>query len=793
MSDAPDSYGATASYKYSNALAKKFSALSRYGDPYMLYRKTGDVIHLPRAVCPVGVNDNRSAGQDVKFDCKFTPRTADQTQWVHNSSGFLLAGLSGISQAYTGFGKCLAKGTQVLMHDGRRVNVENVEVGDYLMGPDGERRTVLSTTTGVGPMYRVSPTMGEDFVCNDVHVLSLKKTNVGDNPTLQRCSDMVNVPLDEYLGWPSWKKHIYKLWRTGVEWEPRNLAPMIDPYFMGVLLGDGSTKGSIAVTTADDEIVAEVHRQAALWGLKVRKEDQEDSKSSTYYLSQLEGHAVGGNRLRTAVQSLGLGAAACGDKFIPYRYLTGSREERLQLLAGLIDTDGTHIRTCFDFTVKSRRLADDVAFLARSLGMAATRQTRTGGKVAPNTTYHRVVISGSTHQVPTRLVHKKAPVRVQKKDVLRTGFKVEALGAGDYYGFALDGDHLFLLGDFTVTHNTACSMPVIAAVAKKTLIVCTKEDLMLDDKQWLGSLKTFLNLTDKDIGVVRQDRCDVAGKKVVIGLVHSLSIEGRYPPGTFDDFGLIVWDEVHRVAADTFSNTAFLFRAKLRWGLSATVERSDGKEIILHANIGPTRVKSQPLVIKPKVLHFTSNWHCPRVLRVDPNTGEQKVVRLPHSPGRVTHIIQSLAKDISRNDLICKATMMAYQKKRSIVVFTELLDHIETLRMALKNMGVPWGDMGVYVGGMKAKARDEATVKPITLTTYRMTSEGTNCPWWSCAVFATPRGDVVQIAGRVLREYPDKPQPILIDITDLDSPVFAGYSKSRRNWYRSVGADQVQL
>lgn len=341
--------------------------------------------------------------------------------------------------------------------------------------------------------------------------------------------------------------------------------------------------------------------------------------------------------------------------------------------------------------------------------------------------------------------------------------------------------------------KTAMAMPVIAAVGKKTMIVCTKEDLMLADDQWLGAFKQFLGLTDQDIGIVRQDRCDVAGKKVVIGLINSLAIPDRYPAGTFDDFGLIVWDEVHRVGADTFSNTAFLFPAMLRWGLSATPKRKDGKDIILHAHIGPVRVMGKATEIVPKVLRFKSAWECPRVMRKDPETGKQSVIKLPHSPGRVMHIIKMLANDQLRNDLIVKATKLGYDKKRNIVLFADTLEHLDTLRMGLKAAGVLWDDMGIYKGGLKAQGKKDALSKPLVITTYKMTSEGTNQPRWDFAVFATPHSDVVQIAGRILREFPGKPKPIIVDIDDMDSPVFAGYAASRGRWYRSIGAEIVDL
>jgi superfamily II DNA or RNA helicase len=256
--------------------------------------------------------------------------------------------------------------------------------------------------------------------------------------------------------------------------------------------------------------------------------------------------------------------------------------------------------------------------------------------------------------------------------------------------------------------------------------------------------------------------------------------------------GMVVHN-CHRVPADTFSNTAFLFPAKLRLGLSATPERADGKSIILGAHIGPVRVEWAGTDLIPKILHINSAWKCPMVRRRDPDTGEYRVVQLPHSPGRIGGLMKSFAQDDVRNGLIVEATMMAYRKGRKIVMFTDTLEHVETLRMVLKHNEVPWNEIGIYVGGMKEAARDKAVVKPITITTYKMTSEGTNVPWWDTAVLCTPRSDVVQIVGRVLREYPDKQAPIVIDITDLGSSVLSGYSRSRRRWYTEIGAEQVQL
>ena len=121
-----------------------------------------------------------------------------------------------------------------------------------------------------------------------------------------------------------------------------------------------------------------------------------------------------------------------------------------------------------------------------------------------------------------------------------TGFTVEYVRDDWVYGFQLDGDHLYLLKDFTVSHNTACSMDIIAKVGKKTLVVVTKEDIR---DQWVDAAKKFLGLTDKDIGFIQADKSQVPGKKLVIAMIQSLAKEDRYPAHAMKEFGLAIWDE----------------------------------------------------------------------------------------------------------------------------------------------------------------------------------------------------------------------------------------------------------
>src|SRR5262249_20559183 len=134
------------------------------------------------------------------------------------------------------------------------------------------------------------------------------------------------------------------------------------------------------------------------------------------------------------------------NKHIPHAFLTANRESRLQVLAGLLDTDGYLHAGTFEIATQYDQLATDILFLARSLGLAAYDSVRTKrNQSGYKREYHIITISGDLSVIPTRVARRQASAREQKKDVLVSGISVDAIGEGEYFGFSLDGDHLFLL------------------------------------------------------------------------------------------------------------------------------------------------------------------------------------------------------------------------------------------------------------------------------------------------------------------------------------------------------------
>lgn len=327
-------------------------------------------------------------------------------------------------------------------------------------------------------------------------------------------------------------------------------------------------------------------------------------------------------------------------------------------------------------------------------------------------------------------------------------------------------------------------------VQRKTLVITTKDDIY---KQWLDGAQKFLGLEPHEIGEIRGDKCEVVGTKFVVAMIHSLSKDGKYPDWIGDEFGLVIFDECHRVPADQFQSVVDMFPAKLRLGLSATPSRSDGKEMLVFAHIGPIKAKTEAQLMVPKVLRFTSNWNCPRKIVEDPDTGQKDIVRIPHQPGKTTHMEKIIAADPERNYLLAELIHSAFDKDRKMVVFSTLHDHLKSIhRICGKEFKISGRDMGFYLGAttkQEKEHREREKVKPILFTTYTMMGEGTSIDWLDTCLLAMPRAKVEQPVGRIRREYPDKKQPVVMDVIDSDSPVFLAYSTARAKWYGSIGAE----
>lgn len=338
--------------------------------------------------------------------------------------------------------------------------------------------------------------------------------------------------------------------------------------------------------------------------------------------------------------------------------------------------------------------------------------------------------------------------------------------------------------------KTWCAMDIIAKMGVRTAVVTTKEDII---DQWVEAAKKVLHLSADEIGVWRGDQIPDPKHKLVIGLVQSMS-KGyeRYGHQAYEGFPLLICDEVHRMGAEQFSQAMWWFNGAHRLGLSATPYRKDGRDAVFHAHIGETKVIGKVDTMVPRVLTKDTGWRVPR------NASGNMI---PHTPGKVGHIVKMMSSNLQRNLVLAEFIVAAHKKGRNTIVFSDSLDHLAALHAMCTDHGIPAADIGHYVGlqfytGSKAERkaqREKAKVAKVIMATYKMASEATDIPWLDTCVLGTPRSDVIQIVGRIRREWENKKTPVVFDPVDSSSPVFKKYARSRFRWYDQIGAEVVHF
>ena len=468
-----------------------------------------------------------------------------------------------IMEASGGVGKCLGRGTPVLMFDGSIKPVEQVCDGDLLMGPDSLPRRVRMTTKGVGPLRKIVPIKGDAWVCNDKHVLTVVKEIDGETidvpisecysstlPSSDKPQTYVRGNRDNYrvsaknrsirettffktkedidkikdlvskksiqsvakdLGvsfgtvrnalhrepdkqqehFKFNKNSVVRQIRSGVEFLPKDLP--IDPYLIGLWLGDGASAAP-RITSIDNEIITFCQNIGHLYNVDVAVKPikrKEHIKQISFTTGTKKGQLrISRNVIRTFLKTL----IVNGEKRIPRDYLVNSREKRLALLAGLVDTDGHMSNGGYSITTKFPGLRDDILFLTRSLGFAAYSKDKHIKKY-PDRVYYNVGISGDISVVPCLLPRKQAKPRKQVKNVLKTGFEIQDAGEGEFFGFELDGDGRFLLGDFTVTHNSTIFETLGGEWFCDTAIdIGNKDSQMLAGQYWIIEMAELVSL-----------------------------------------------------------------------------------------------------------------------------------------------------------------------------------------------------------------------------------------------------------------------------------------------------------
>jgi len=351
--------------------------------------------------------------------------------------------------------------------------------------------------------------------------------------------------------------------------------------------------------------------------------------------------------------------------------------------------------------------------------------------------------------------------------------------------------------------KTYVGSSIIQRIGVRSCVITTKEDI-LDD--WKIALSKTLNIDLDQVGEWRGDKVPEKHHHAVVALVQSVC-KGyeRYDQSLYEGFGLVMVDEVQRMGADEFSKAMWHFPAVYRIGLSATPYRKDGKETVFQSHIGTVDVITEEVNLTPKVIMVDTEWEVPEVWQYDAELGKSVFGPLELDWGRVSTVVKHLQDDKRRNKTVVNFLKACVGKGRNIIVFSDNVDHLKIMKQACVDAGLSDTDnmFGYYCGLQaevyekgeltKKEQREKAKVARIIFATYKMASEATNIPWLDTAILTTPKADVVQPVGRILREWEGKQDPLVLDLCDFNHRVLATFAQSRTKWYARIGAEIVRM
>lgn len=354
---------------------------------------------------------------------------------------------------------CLGKDTPILMHDGSIKFVQDIKIGDQVMGADSTPRNVLSVSNGIDKLYEIKPVKGDSWICNSEHLLTVYDQNIARNNKIKKKENQLN-PLVDYsinkiLTRPVEKttgaKMKLQLQRVGADFPEQNLP--LDPYFVGLWIAEGGKrKDSVSnfSINENDTVLMDYLENFKFKGEKVSICKIKEKGCFRINVKLKKGRI---NPIRAILKDF---VKEKGHLDIPKEYMINSRENRLKLIAGILDGDGYLNNNFFVIITKYKEISDLIVYVCRSLGLAAYSKKRIGRIKSLNFegVYHSINISGDLDIIPTKVERRKAKERKQIKSVLRTGFWIKEIGVGEWYGFKVDKDERFLLGDFTITHNS---------------------------------------------------------------------------------------------------------------------------------------------------------------------------------------------------------------------------------------------------------------------------------------------------------------------------------------------------
>jgi superfamily II DNA or RNA helicase len=717
------------------ALFVKPTGVEDYGplEPFAIYREDTHNLWTPKFF-PIRDYINLEAkiveksGTTVNFNFKGVMRS-DQKEYIDKIMDHLDKNDAAVLCAQTGTGKCFAKDTEILMYNGTVKKIQDMKINDVIMGTDSEERIVTSLALGRSHMYlvrSVDNSINEPYCVNEEHIMT-----VYDNYT----KSVIDIPLKEILNQGPRYFGIREAVRFPIE-EKKKLP--IDPQLYGILLANKiSNLCHYILYNVDCEDIY----------LKIPAVYKTCSISNRIIFIQSFLSRLTNSQPIIAFFKLLYRLNGVDQNFTP-SIINGNLFEDIEMW--------TRTFRGRDFP-DTWQFCKDLQFIMQSIGCKNYRD-------------YADLHFGTINIIPARYP-----------------LIIENAGIDNYYGFTLrnrdprtECNGRFLLGSCIIVHNTAMALNIMSQINKKTLIIVHKDFLA---NQWIERINQFLGPTE--VGRIQGPKLEISND-ITIGMLQSISMR-EYPPNAFTEFGLVIIDECHHIPSEVFSRALYKIATKKIIGLSATPRRKDGLTKILNWFVGE-------IIIKPVLV---GSMEIPSVNVVEFDSSA--IPTYDRIKGRLMlpTYISRLTKDNIRNEVIVDNIINMLKIGRKIIVLSDRREHCVDLRRMVLDKWKECGDggnggvkaeekeevhitVGLYLGGMATEDLKNSESCNVILGCYGMCSEAFDVPTLDTLVFATPRSDIVQSCGRILRQR-NKNAPHIIDI--VDKILYGQYTK-RYNHYK---------
>ena len=316
--------------------------------------------------------------------------------------------------------------------------------------------------------------------------------------------------------------------------------------------------------------------------------------------------------------------------------------------------------------------------------------------------------------------------------------------------------------------KTVTALSIVCALGKRALVLVHTKALVAQwcerGRQFLGGLK---------IEAVEPKRLALASDiDIVVCTVQAVATAKEVD---YSDFGTLILDEAHHMAARWFSTVFFRLSIRYVIGLTATPKRKDGCTPLLELYMGEPAYSLTRADLDGSSVNVS-------LIRYD-DFSRREIVDQNGDP--LIHVMKTqLSKDRRRNRSLGDLVAHAASLGRRVIVLSDRISQLEEIHSIVQSEGT--SSVSLFVGSMKKAERTSALEKRTLLATYQMASEGLDIPELDTVVFATPISDVQQAIGRITRSHPDKQSALVIDVVDPFS-VFQRQANARQSFYNKCG------